>query len=251
MKRFFRGLFLAATFTYLALCAALFFGQRAIIYHPPALSNENTTRILSMPVDGAELKISIHDSDTAKALIYFGGNADNVPLILPYFEQAFPQQAIYIMHYRGYSGSTGEPSEAALHADAKKLYDLVHAKHSDITVVGRSLGSGIAVRLAATQKVDKLVLVTPFDSILNLAKAKFPFFPVDLLLEERYESNKYAAQVKAPTVIMAAEHDQVIPLENTKALLAIFKPGLATLKLMTNTNHDNIVEAPSYFDLMR
>ena len=251
MKRSVWGSVTVVIIIYCALCLGLYFCQRSIIYHPMPLSDDNRGHTLSLPVDGANLKISAREMDTAKALIYFGGNADDVPKILPYFEQSFPNHALFMMHYRGYSGSTGEPTETVLHNDAKKLYDLVQSRHSDITVVGRSLGSGVAVRLAATQRINKLVLVTPFDSILNLAKAKFPLIPISLILEERYESNKYAAHVKAPTVIMAADHDQVIPLENTKALFSLFPPGRASLNILPNTNHDNIVEAPNYFDLMR
>ena len=114
-----------------------------------------------------------------------------------------------MLHYRGFSGSSGEPSEAALHQDAELLYEFVKAKHGNITVMGRSLGSGLAIRLAAIKAIEKLVLITPYDSILNLAKQRFPYLPVEWMLFDRFESWRYAPQVKAPTVILATDADQV------------------------------------------
>lgn len=251
MKRFLKLMLFTTVLAYLAVCLALFFGQRSFIYHPTHSNGEIPSRTTSMAVAGATLKISVRENDSQNALIYFGGNAEDVAHSLASFEKAFPNHAIYMLHYRGYSGSTGEPSENALHEDAQKLYDMVKTKHNKIWVIGRSLGSGVAIHLAALHEVSKLILITPYDSILNLAKQQFPYFPVSLILSDRFESWKYAPQVKAPTVILAADGDQVIPSGNTKILFAAFSQGIADLKIIQNVDHYSIVTTPDYFHLMQ
>lgn len=158
----------------------------------------------------------------AGGTIYFGGNAEDVSYSFPRFAAAFPDIAIYMMHYRGYGGSSGRPSESALHTDAKELFKMVQAKHPDVIVVGRSLGSGVAIRLASEEPVSRLVLITPFDSILNIAKRAAPFLPIGLLMQDRYESWRVAPLVRSPTLIIAADNDEIIPASNTAALFRAF-----------------------------
>jgi pimeloyl-ACP methyl ester carboxylesterase len=156
-----------------------------------------------------------------------------------------------MLHYRGYGGSSGKPTEEALHSDARALYEMVHARHPDVIVVGRSLGSGVAVQLAATRQVTRLVLITPFDSIVNLASRQFPFVPVDLLLRDRFESWRYAPQVTAPTLIIAAANDEVVPRESTLALFNAFGPGVATMTTISGAGHNSISSSPGYMATVR
>src|SRR5581483_3606208 len=108
---------------------------------------------------------------------------------------------------RGYGGSSGKASEAALFEDGLTLFDEVQKAHPQVEVVGRSLGSGVAVYVASLRPAARLVLVTPYDSIAEIGARQFPFVPVKWLLLDRFESWKYAPQVTAPTLIIAAEHD--------------------------------------------
>jgi pimeloyl-ACP methyl ester carboxylesterase len=137
---------------------------------------------------------------------------------MPAFSVGFPDRAIYLLHYRGYGGSSGSPSEKALFADALILFDEVHAKHPDIDVVGRSLGSGIAVYVASLRQVTRLVLVTPFDSLQELAAHQYPYVPVRWLLLDKYESWRFAPHVTAPTLIIAAERDEIVPRASNELL---------------------------------
>jgi uncharacterized protein len=161
-------------------------------------------------------------------------------------EAAFPDRDLYLMHYRGYGSSSGRPSEAALFADALALFDLVRATHQDVVVVGRSLGSGVAVYLASRRPVSRLVLVAPFDSVLAVAARAFWFVPMRWLLRDRFESAQYAAGVTAPTTIIAAEHDVQIPRSHTDALLRRFRPGIATLTVIAGVGHNTISSSPDY-----
>ena len=243
MRRILLVVFLAITAIYAGICLILFFAQRHLIYFPTAASHA-PTEILD--VADATLRLSTRPQEGSKALIYFGGNAEDVSLSLEAFSTAFPEHAIYMMHYRGYGGSTGRPSEPALHSDAQALFEMVHARHPEVVVVGRSLGSGLAVRLAAGLPVSRLILVTPYDSIVNLARRQFPFLPVGLLLQDRFESWRHAPRVTAPTLIIAAEHDEVVPRERTTALLEAFSPGVARMEMIPGAGHNSLSSNPAY-----
>ena len=184
------------------------------------------------------------------AVLYFGGNAEDVSWSLDDLEGAYPSHDLYLMHYRGYGGSTGRPTEAALFADSLALFDHVSADHSRIAVVGRSLGSGVAAYLASRRPVSRLVLVTPFDSVLEIAARSFWFVPVRWLLRDRFESTKYAPAITAPTTIIVAEHDVEVPRRHAEALFRRFRPGVATLHVIAGTGHNTINGSPDYAPLL-
>lgn len=244
------GVLVVAAFVYLGACAALFFFQRSLIYFPQPSSLGSSLQI-QLPVQGAELRISARPRAGPDALIYFGGNAEDVSANLPALSAAFPHHAIFLMHYRGYGGSSGAPSEQALQGDALRLFDKIHVDHPNVVVVGRSLGTGIAIRLAAQRPVSRLVLVTPYESFQDLAAAQFPLFPVSWLLTEKYESGRYAPLVTAPTTIVAAEHDEVIPRWSTDRLHARFTQGVARLVVLPGTGHNTISMNRLYLDVVR
>lgn len=236
--------------TYAGFCLVLFLAQRSLLYHPvpaPAIALPNG---ITLEVEGASLRVLVRERAGADALLYFGGNAEDVSYALADFERAFPDHALYFPNYRGYGGSSGEPTEAALHADARRVYELARARHARVMVVGRSLGTGVAVRLAAEQEVSGLVLVTPYDSLVQVGKHHFSWLPVGLLLRDRFESWRHAPRVKAPTLILQAENDMVIPAASTEALHAAFAPGVARLALVKGASHNSIAGDAQYFRLM-
>ena len=186
-----------------------------------------------------------------EAVVYFGGNAEDVSLNLPDFRAAFPGHSLFLMHYRGYGGSAGEPSEEGLFADGVALLDRVVAAHPNVTLIGRSLGSGIAVRLAAVRPVSQLVLVTPYDSILGIAQQQFALFPVRWMLRDKYESWRYAPLVSAPVLLLAAEHDEVIPRASTELLRTRFQQGNLRYAVIPNTGHNTISQNQAYWEFLR
>ena len=199
----------------------------------------------------AGIRISVRESDGPEALVYFGGNAEDVSRNLPEFAAAFPTHAIYLLHYRGYGGSAGEPTEAGLVKDALTLFDLVHKKHGRVTVIGRSLGSGLAMRVASQRKVARLVLVTPYDSLQDIAADLYPWMPVRWLLVDKYESWRYAPKVSAPTLLLEAERDDVIPRASTRKLLSRFPQGVARLEVVVGADHNSIAQSDRYLELLR
>lgn len=235
---------------YLVLCAALFVFQRSLIYfpQPAAVTSEDSRLKLSMP--DAEVWVTTHERSGSRALIYFGGNAEDVSHNLEEFAEAFPDYALYFLHYRGFGGSTGSPSEAAIAEDALALFDQVYASHPQIAVVGRSLGSGVAVRLVSQRPVQKLILVTPFNSLEEIAEQQYPWVPVKWLLKDRFESGKYAAHIRVPTLLLAASDDEVIGRSSTQRLFESFPQGVATLKVVPDSGHNSISGRGEYWRWM-
>ena len=231
---------------YLGACALLFLKQRSLIYYPPQRAALPAPQVATLAVPGALLLVSQRPAPGPKALVYFGGNAEDVSAGLPQLAQAFPERALFLLHYRGYAGSSGSPSEAALVADALALFDKVAAEHADVAIVGRSLGSGIALQVAAARPVSKLVLVTPYDSLVDLAASQFPYFPVRWLLRDKYESWRYVPMVRAPTLIVAAGQDEIIPRLSTERLAARFPRERLRLHIIEGSAHNTVSDIPAY-----
>ena len=246
MKQALIVLLLLAMGAYAAACLALFFMQRSLIYYPPAVAAFEAPRTSVLVVDGATVKVSERPLAGERALIYRGGNAEDVTGSLPILDRAFPGRALYLLHYRGYAGSTGSPSERALVGDALALFDRVARTHRDVVVIGRSLGSGVAVQVASQRPVGRLVLVTPFDSLAGLAARQFPYFPVGWLLRDKYASSAHAPRVRAPTLLIAAEHDEIIPADSAGRLLARFPDGVAQLRVIEGAGHNTVSDSPEY-----
>lgn len=231
---------------YAGLCGVLFLAQRSLLFHPvPARGGVPAT---ALEVPGATLRIATRPHDGPRAIVYFGGNAEDVSRTVPELAVAFPGRAIYAPHYRGYGGSGGRPSERALHADAAAVFDHVAGRHAEVDVIGRSLGSAVATRLAATKPVRRLALVTPFDSILSLAGGLFPFLPVRLLVADRFETVADAPRVTAPTLVITAGRDEVVPAAHTRRLLAAFAAGTATERTFPTADHNDISADPEYLE---
>ncbi|RON81268.1 alpha/beta hydrolase [Pseudomonas fluorescens] len=235
---------------YLVLCAALFFFQRSLIYFPQpnAVNSADSQLTLSMP--DAQVSVITRERVGPRALIYFGGNAEDVSRNLPEFAEAFPDYAVYLLNYRGFGGSSGSPSEAAIAEDALALFDQVYASHPQVAVVGRSLGSGVAIRLASQRPVQQLVLVTPYNSLEEIAARQYAWVPVQWLLKERFESGKYAAHIRVPTMLLAASDDEVIPRASTQRLLENFPPGVAVLRVVPDSGHNSISDRAQYLQWM-
>lgn len=224
---------------YCLLCLLLYLLQRQLIYFPVPAQLPLSDPLILQQADATVL-VSQQPRDSSKAVLYFGGNAEDVSVALPQFAAAFAEHAVYVMHYRGYGGSSGSPSEQALVMDALALYDLLQPKHSDITVIGRSLGSGVAVQLAAQRKVAQVLLITPFDSLRALAQRQFPVFPVKWLLKDTYNSVAYAPAINSPTLLLLAEQDEIIGRGHTEALYQAFTPGVATLKSYRGSHNSEL-----------
>ena len=236
---------------YAGLCLLMFLTQRSQIYFPVRESDAAGATAIRLPVDGAELKVWTIARPGPAAVLYFGGNGEDVGFNVPSFSANFPEHTIYLVNYRGYGGSTGKPTERSLVGDAITLYDRLRARHPRISVIGRSLGSGVAVQLASEREVERLVLVTPFDSLVNVAGAHFPYLPVHLLLLDRYDSAGRAPSIAAKTLIVIAGQDEIIPRARTDALVAALRPGQARVVVLEGARHNDLDRDPLYLDVLR
>jgi pimeloyl-ACP methyl ester carboxylesterase len=227
-------------------CLGLFLMQRSLLYFPPRAAAFPAPMSSTLTVPDAVIKVSERPLAGRHAVIYLGGNAEDVSTSLPTLDQAFPGHALYLMHYRGFAGSTGKPSEQALVDDAVLLFDRVAAQHPEVVVVARSLGTGVALQLASRRPVQRLVLITPYDSILGLAEQQYPWVPVRWLLKDKYESWRYASRIAVPILVLAAERDEVIQAWSTQRLMSRFQPGVASMRVIPGVGHNTISESPEY-----
>ena len=127
-------------------------------------------------------------------VVYFGGRSEEVSWVARDAGKLFPGMAVLAVNYRGYGDSHGDPAEAHFVEDGRMLFDWLSERHhvdpARIAVVGRSLGSGVAVQVAMEREASAIVLITPYDSILAIAKRKFRTLPVEYVLRHKFESVK-------------------------------------------------------------
>jgi len=181
----------------------------------------------------------------APLVLYFGGNAEDVSWMLGESDAA-PSVGWLLVDYRGYGGSEGSPSEAALVADALLWFDKFSPQSKKIYVLGRSLGSGVAVRLAAERKADAVMLVTPFDSMVAVGKRHYPFLPVSLLLKHRFDSLSLAPKITAPLLCLVASRDSIIPPDHAKLLYDAWA-GPKRWVALEEAGHNTVDSHPNYW----
>jgi uncharacterized protein len=231
---------------YAAFCAVLYMTQRSFQYFPTPRRLGPTQMAGTFRRGDTLLQLTVRPHAGPGAVLYFGGNGEDVSSSVAPLMAAFPEREIVMLHYRGYGGSAGRPTEADITADAAGLFDEVHARHPDVIVIGRSLGSGVAARLASTRPVSKLVLVTPYDSLVAIAQRQFWFAPVRWLLIDKYESWRYVPRITAPVLILRAERDELIPAASTEALRARFPAAQMRCTVIAGASHNTIIDDPAY-----
>lgn len=248
-RKFFIAAFVLAGVAYLGFCGLLYFSQRSYLYFPTSRSAD--VPALTMSRGDADVVVSTNNLNSNRAVLYFGGNAEDVSRSITPLAAAFPGAAIYAMHYRSYGGSTGAPTESGLVADGIALSSLVTKRHPGIVIVGRSLGSGVAVQVAAVRRPERLVLVTPFNSIAELAAELFRFFPTGLILQDKYESWRYVGRMQVPTTIIMAADDEVIPDRSSRKLAQAFPAGVVDLVVIAGAGHNDVSNFPEYAAALR
>lgn len=216
------GILGAAILGYMALVALLFSQQRRLIYHPfverisaPEAGLAGFEDVVLPTEDGEKLVGWWKPPAPGRAvLIYFHGNAGS---LINRRDRALmltgDGRGLLMVSYRGYSGSTGSPSETGLKRDAEAAYrHLASYAPGRIVPYGESLGTGVATWLASRRPVGGLVLDAPYSSLTDVARHHFWFLPVGLLLRDRFASVDVIGAVKAPVLMLHGDRDAVIPL---------------------------------------
>ena len=237
---------------------------RHLIYYPQKLERGRDEYIsskfsnieeISIPVE-KEIKVRgwliKNISGCAPLIIYFGGNAEEISWNIEDFILKLGNTGynIALFNYRGYGKSDGFPTEKNLFNDAAAIYDYLTKRNdietNNVLCFGRSLGSGVAVNLAYSRNISGLILITPFDSIKNVAKNIFPAFIVSLILRDNFDSAEYVKTIKCPIIIIAAENDEVIPIARTNALYSAIK-SKRQFETIKNATHNTISHYDEYW----
>ena len=234
---------------YALVVLATYYLQRKLLYFP------DTRRIppasLGLPVD--EVEIPAGDGTRLIAwygrarpgqptLLYFHGNAGSLVTrserISKYLARG---RGILMMTYRGYGGSSGRPSERANVADARRAYAWLREQGvaaEDIIVYGESLGSGVAVQVAAADEVAGIILDAPYTSIVDVAERVYPLLPSRWLMTDRYETMRVLPSVTAPLLVIHGEADPLIPVEMGRRIAAA-APGAAEIVTLPGAGHSD------------
>jgi pimeloyl-ACP methyl ester carboxylesterase len=245
LKRLLRHVVIVAVLFYLLAGLALYTMQRTLLYHPFAMIAAAEAPGVSIPANGNILRGWIVNPGQPEAAIYFGGNGERVERDVGFFRTNLPGYSVYLVPYRGYGPNAGEPTEAGLYSDALAVYAYVQARHAHVSVIGRSLGTGVATYVASIRGVERLVLVTPYDSIVNIAQARYPIFPISWLVKDRYESWRRAGSIKARVLVVLAESDQAVPRTNSDVLIAHFNPKPEVV-VIPHADHNNLSNSATY-----
>ncbi|BFP43077.1 alpha/beta fold hydrolase [Flavobacteriaceae bacterium GF1] len=231
--------------------------QEKLIFLPSKLNKEYQFRfdtpfqeLFLDTADGAQLNVLHFKAEHPQGVIvYFHGNAGDLSrwgLITEQF--VHNGWDVLIMDYRTYGKSTGDLSEENLHRDAQMVYDYAKSGFSEenIVVYGRSLGCAMATKLASANGPQQLILETPFYSLEDMARRRFPFLPAKWLLEYRFENNANIGRVSCPITIFQGTADNVVPYESAFELYQLIAHKESHFVVIDGGGHNNLSDFKLY-----
>lgn len=256
-----KTLLVASVLAYAGMAAMLWLAQESILFYPqpvrgspaapPGWTLEKVTLAAAdaTPLEGVLVLPPGALASRSPAVIYFGGNAEEVTAYAHEVDRYYGRRAVLLVNYRGYGGSGGRPGEKALVADALAIYDWA-AKRADLDpdrlcVHGRSLGSGVAVQLAVARSPRCVVLTSPFGSLAEVGKSHYPWLPVGWLLRHRFESAAHARHLKVPALVIYGGVDTIIGPEHSERLAAAWGAPVERLRI-DGLGHNDLDLDPRY-----
>jgi fermentation-respiration switch protein FrsA (DUF1100 family) len=229
---------------------ALFFAQRAVLFPaptsartaPPAAGFPEAEEHVLTAADGEKVIVwHVPARPGRPVVLYFHGNGDYLAGFFGRFRDLIADgTGIVALSYRGYAGSSGQPSEQGLLQDAAAAYAFTTARYRADKIVawGFSLGTGVAVALAAEQPVGKLILEAPYTSIADVAASAFWFVPVRLFLKDQFRSDARIARIKVPLLVMHGALDATIPVAFGERLFALANEPKRFVRLARGGHND-------------
>jgi len=220
---------------YVAVCAGMYVMQRSLVF--PKLADHVTAAEAGFP-EAQEVALQTSDGERLVAwyvapkpekplFIYFHGNGDTLNWRVGRDRSLIADgSGLLAVSYRGYEGSTGSPSEDGMHLDAAAAYAFAaeHQITADrIVLWGHSLGTGVAVWLAAERKIRALVLEAPYTSDADVAAVNYPLLPVRWLLKDQFHSDWLIDKVTAPVLVFHGDKDDTIPISFGQRLYGLIK----------------------------
>ncbi len=201
-------------------------------------------------IDGITHQGWFLDKGAEKTVIYHGGNAEDLAGHCDVLFDGLEVNAL-LVNYRGYGQSEGVPGEKEMVADCIAIFDLFceekNVSPENIYLMGRSLGSGVAVQVAAARpQAAGVILVTPYESIAAIARFQYPWLPIERLLRHPFRSIDHVPNMEMPALVLLAEFDEVIPIETGQKLGDAWgdEKEIVTIPM----GHNDINEHPAYFE---
>jgi len=246
---------------FVMIASALYFLQEKLLFFPNTLEQnyqyqfQDNFEELFFKTDENTIINALHFKveNPKGVILYFHGNAGDLSswgTVSEYFVDM--EYDVLIMDYRTYGKSTGKLSEVAIYSDAQYCYDYLLKQYSEdeITLYGRSLGTGIASYLASKNKAKQLILETPYYSILDVAKDRFPILPVKQLLKYHFPTYQFLPKATCPITIIHGTADSVVPYASAKKLL---KLNIEDLEFITveGGEHNNLIEFEDYHKMIQ
>lgn len=256
-------LLLAALAGYLGVAGLVWLTQESMMFLPRpatgAVAPPAGWRLEEVSLetrDGTRLAgvLALPPAARAPLLIYFGGNAEEVTEYAPEVAAEYGDRAVLLVNYRGYGASGGRPGEKAMVSDAIELFDWA-ARHAGldagrVALHGRSLGSAVAVQLAAARPVRCVVLTSPFASAVEVARDFYSWLPVALLMRHPFDLSAVAPRVKAPALVIYGEDDTIIKPRHSERLAAIWGGAVEKVSL-PGFGHNDLHITPRYGTAIR
>ena len=215
---------------YLIVIFVLYFFQRNLLYYPTVNNyygeklNVSVEKVKIQTEDNIDLLSWYHKKNSGdyKTILFLHGNAGTLENRIYKINHLKNIDINFlIIAWRGFSGNKGKPTEKGLYEDAKSAIRWLRnkgVKEENIIIHGESLGTGVAVEIAQNKNFGGIILESPFTSMVSVGKSHYPFFPVSILLKDKYESDKKIKNIKSPILIMHGEVDKLVPFWMGKKL---------------------------------
>lgn len=236
--------------------SALYFFQEKLMFFPTTLEQDYQYQFnykfeeLFLKTDKNTIINALHFKveNPKGVILYFHGNAGDLSrwgIIAEYFVDM--KYDVLIMDYRTFGKSTGKLSEAAIYSDAQYCYNYLLKQYSEnqITLYGRSLGTGVASYVASKNKPKQLILETPYYSILDVAEHRFPVFPVKKLLKYHFPTHQFLPKAKCSITIIHGTDDGVVPYSSGEKLSELEIDNLEFITV-EGGDHNNLIEFDDY-----
>jgi len=224
---------------------------RRLVYQAGRTRGDLPPTTYELDRDGTVVRGWVTRPGSARAVVYFGGNIEDVSGWRPRFGTSLGGRTSYLVAYRGHGASDGIPTERDLVEDGIAVLLDVAGRHESVAVIGRSLGSGVAAQVCSDARVrdvvESVVMVTPFDSLSGVMRTLFGGLPVDLLVPDRFSSVEHVGDIAAPILVVRAGHDTIVRPEATDRLVAALPPGARVVEL-PEEDHVSVAQPDAYWN---
>lgn len=201
--------------------------------------------------DGADLHgwfaPKFDENGIAKPLkIYFGGRGEEVSWLIPEIPN-ISNFSVALFNYRGSGKSTGTPSQSALYNDSLRIFEYFVKKYNfiaeNIGLIGRSLGTGLAIYVAANKMVKSVILISPYDSIISIAREKYWYIPISRWLVHHFKSIDYVPYIKVPLLTIVSDVDKTVRIERSKRIHEAWNHNIKEWIQIPFTDHSSVASA--------